>query len=96
MSVPLKAKEITLPSGIFAKIERVSFLNKLRANAQAHDYVKANAEVPFFAAYVASIIAETTLFDGERFTISQVLDLDGRDGEALAELLASYTTGPIR
>lgn len=92
--------EITLPSGIFARIRPVKFLDNLVAGTQAREIEVAHAKdanelrgAPMFAVV---LIARCVIFDDRQFTVEQVLDLDSRDTNKLCEALLPYLTGPIR
>lgn len=92
--------EVTLPSGIFARIRPASFLDSLFANRDSNRVaemvsktMKEDTEgMGFFA---AAIIARIVQFDEERWTVEQVLDLDARDSAELLKKLGPYLTGPI-
>ena len=43
----------------------------------------------------ARLISRVTLFDGERWTLEQVLQLDARDSSELNDRLSPYLSGPI-
>lgn len=101
MSVNSNAIEIALPSGLFARIRPVRFVDGLIANQRARDAETVYAAAPGddragIPLYVAALIARCVLFDDAAFTIEQVLDLDARDSGALLNAMGPFLTGPIR
>jgi hypothetical protein len=96
-----KPIEVTLPSGIFAHIRPMRFLDRLQADFDAKmkeiEFAKAKdderAGVPMF---VAALISRTCTFDDVRYTVEQVLEMDCRDADAVCEALIPYMKGPIR
>lgn len=95
-----KPIEITLPSGIFAKIRPAKFLDSLSAGVAAareeaamKERCDPDAGVNLF---VPALIARVVCFDDEQWTIQQVLELDSRDSTALFNALGPYLSGPVR
>lgn len=93
--------EITLPSGIFARIRPVQFIDGLIASARSNELEKVIAGTPGDSRagvpmYVAALIAQVVLFDDQVYSIQQVLDLDSRDAGPVCDALLPYMKGPMR
>lgn len=91
----MKAVEVVLPSGIFAAIRPPTFLDRLTAHAHAPNVAKAKGEDEGVI-FLALIFQRCCTFDGERWPLERILELDGRDGMALIEAANPLMLGPIK
>lgn len=91
--------EVTLPSGVFARIRPPSFLDSLFADRDDKRVTaalsKAGEDTEGVSVYLAALIARCTLFDDERKTAQEVLGMDGRDVMALVGHFAPFVSGPV-
>lgn len=94
--------EIPLPSGVFARIRPLTFLDRLRVHLAVADGVPpmiaetVDSEKDARAVYVLAMLTSFAVtFDGERKSWDWVLGIDGRDAEALWAKLGPMLNGPV-
>lgn len=86
--------EIALPTGVFARIERVTFIDWMLSQAAGArleaEYKNTHHEREGLEMLVPCLIARCVRFDDERWTVGQVLNMDKRDADALVMKLVPY------
>lgn len=94
--------EIPLPSGIFARMRPINFLDRLSVYTAVSEGIPAKirdecgSEKSANTIYTLALLtARAVTFDGERRDWEYVLDLDGRDAEALWTKLGPLLNGPV-
>jgi hypothetical protein len=90
--------EITLPSGKFCTIRRVTFIDRAIALAIA---AKSSPEfddtgLDTTMKFVFVLISRVCLIDGAPVTPAQVGELDPQDGDAICTKLGQFLQGPVR